>query len=51
MDPDERRQFKKQLHHAARERGHRDLDGDGIPDDPESMAATPTRCAGATLTC
>ena len=38
MDPDERRQFKKQLHHAARERGHADLDGDGIPDDPESMA-------------
>ena len=38
MDPDERRQFKKQLHHAARERGHVDLDGDGIPDDPESMA-------------
>ena len=38
MDPDDRRQFKKQLHHAARERGHQDLDGDGIPDDPESMA-------------
>ena len=38
MDPDERRQFKKQLHSAARERGHRDLDGDGIPDDPDSLA-------------
>jgi len=38
MDPDERRQFKKQLHSAAQERGHRDLDGDGIPDDPDSMA-------------
>jgi hypothetical protein len=38
MDPDDRRQFKKQLHQAARDRGHRDLDGDGIPDDPESMA-------------
>jgi hypothetical protein len=38
MDPDERRQFKQQLHSAARGRGHTDLDGDGIPDDPESMA-------------
>ena len=38
MDPHERAEFKRQLHGEARRRGHTDLDGDGIPDDPESMA-------------
>ena len=38
MDPHERAEFKRQLHGEARRRGHTDLDGDGYPDDPESLA-------------
>jgi len=38
MEPGERADFKRQLHSEARRRGHTDLDGDGYPDDPDSLA-------------
>ncbi len=45
MDPQERGQFRDMVRGSARQRGHDDLDsdGDGIPDDAESLAEYTTR--------